>query len=83
MLTAQVKSPSSNRSRSVESDHFKSDATFYDDQGKTVAMQRSGVWHGSDGIYISIDFESKVTVHFKNPDLTQEEKFGPYSKLRS
>jgi len=84
MLTAKLKAPGTDRDdRNIESAHFESEgSTFYDAGRKTIAAQRAGTWHAPDRIFISIDFESPVRVHFKNPELNAEEKFGPYERFR-
>jgi hypothetical protein len=82
-ITAALKSPDGKANTSATSAHFKMvGGTLFDAKGQTIATQQTGLWHGPSALYISIDFESPVGLHFRNAEVQQEEKFGPYSKVR-
>jgi hypothetical protein len=84
MIKATLKAPDSKRNRQVESKFFKSlGAALYDAKAVTIATQQAGVWRAPDGaVFISIDFDAPVMAFFQNHELNQEDKYGPFPKLR-
>jgi hypothetical protein len=83
MLTALLKAPTGRKDREMSSLHFRSAGpTIYDADGHPIVMQQGGIWRTGGDPFISLDFQTPVTLHFKNEELGTEETFGPYERLR-
>src|SRR6187455_710557 len=84
-ITAYLKAPAGRSDATASSSCFKAlGSSLSDADGNNVAVQQSGVWRGSAGLFAWIDFksESPFIVRFKNDELGQEEKFGPSATVR-
>jgi len=84
-ITAYLKAPAGRSDATASSRYFKAfGSNLMDADGKQVAVQQSGNWRGSDGLFAWIDFKSgePFIIHFKNEELSLEEKFGPAATVR-
>ena len=84
-ITADLKAPAGRSDATASSSYFRAlGSSLSDADGNNVAVQQSGVWRGSAGLFAWIDFksESPFIVRFKNVELGQEERFGPAATLR-
>ena len=83
-ITAHLKGPAGREDATASSRAFKAfGSSLTDVDGAPVAVQQSGVWRGSAGLFAWIDFKSsRVFVHFKNEKLGQHLTFGPATTVR-
>ena len=84
-ITAYLKAPAGRSDATSSSCCFKAlGSNLSDADGNAVAVQQSGVWRGSAGLFAWIDFKAPepFVVRFKNDELGQVEKFGATATLR-
>ena len=82
-VTASLKAHSGKADQSATSPRFvMNGAILYDADRRVIAAYKAGLWHAERCVFISIDFESPVALHFTNAQVHEEERFGPLDQVR-
>ncbi len=84
MLTARFESPLGDKFTAVGPEPFfmSEGEALKTSSGEPIAVHRAGLWQRGKDAYISISFETPITLAFEDQTTGGKADFGPFPKLR-